>query len=96
MIDEQGQNPMVIIAEQCGVVDKIEQLQLTKNQNVYEKSISILENYFQLEEQEDIMEMLYQPNEMTAGNTMAGTESSSLFCNTSTTDAQQNQHNFQL
>ena len=67
MIDEQGQNPMVIIAEQCGVVDKIEQLQLTKNQNVYEKSISILENYFQLEEQEDIMEMLYQPNEYSAG-----------------------------
>ena len=81
---------MVIIAEQCGVVDKIEQLQLTKNQNVYEKSISILENYFQLEEQEDIMEMLYQPNEYSAGGQMAGTESSSLFCNTSTTDAQQN------
>ena len=32
---------------------------MNKNQNVYEKSISILENYFQLEEQEDIMEMLY-------------------------------------
>ena len=31
---------------------------MNKNQNVYEKSISILENYFQLEEEEDIMDMM--------------------------------------
>lgn len=49
---------MVVVAEQCGLVDKIEQLQLVKNQKVYEKAIDILETYFILEEQEDIMEML--------------------------------------
>ena len=70
---------------------------MNKNQNVYEKSISIPENYFQLEEEEDIMDMMQnQTNQYPAGGQMAATESSSLFCNTSTTDAQQNQHNFQL
>ena len=58
LLDANGNNPMVVVAEQCGLVDKIEQLQLVKNQKVYEKAIDILETYFILEEQEDIMEML--------------------------------------
>lgn len=50
LLTEQGTNPMVVVAEQCGLVDKIEQLQLVKNQKVYEKAIDILEKYFILEE----------------------------------------------
>jgi len=51
---------MVVEAEQSGVVDSIEQLQMMENFKVYEKAVEILENYFQLEEQKDIMEMLMQ------------------------------------
>ena len=64
------------------MVDKIEQLQLVKNQKVYEKAIEILERYFILEEQEDIMEMLQSQNNTPAPNS-ATQEGSSLWANQS-------------
>ena len=73
---------MVVVAEQCGLVDKIEQLQLVKNQKVYEKAIEILEKYFILEEQEDIMEMLQSQNNAPAPNSTTQ-EGSSLWANQS-------------
>jgi len=39
-------------------MDKIESLQFNENQKVYEKAISILEQYFVLEDQDDIAGML--------------------------------------
>ena len=39
-------------------MDKIEGLQFHENQKVYEKAISILENYFMLEDTNDIVGML--------------------------------------
>ncbi len=85
MVGENGQNPMVVVAEQCGLVDKIEQLQMVQNQKVYEKAIEILENFFILEEQEDIMEMLSQPT----NPSQTPAESSSLWGNTSESTQQQ-------
>ena len=82
LLNEHGSNPMVVVAEQCGLVDKIEQLQLVKNQKVYEKAIEILEKYFILEEQEDIMEMLQSQNNAPAPNSTAQ-EGSSLWANQS-------------
>ena len=73
LIDGNGANPMVAQAEACGIVDAIEQLQMMENQKVYEKAIEILEKYFILEEQQDIMEMLTSP---APGST---NESSSLY-----------------
>ena len=55
-----GENPFVAKAEECGIVDHIEQLQMVENQKVYEKSINILETYFELEQQDDIMNMISQ------------------------------------
>ena len=86
LLNEHGANPMVVVAEQCGLVDKIEQLQLVKNQKVYEKAIEILEKYFILEEQEDIMEMLNSQNNTSntmMGGGIAAPEGSSLFANQS-------------
>ena len=60
MLDANGANPFVTKAEECGIVDHIEQLQMVENQKVYEKSISILETYFELEQQDDIMNMISQ------------------------------------
>ena len=80
---------MIAKAEECGLVDQMEQLQMVENQKVYEKSIKILETYFELEQQQDIMEMLSQPT--TQGQNMA--ESSSLFNNDSqSTNPGQNFH----
>jgi len=60
---------------------------MMENQKVYEKAIEILEKYFILEEQQDIMEMLTQPSPSGPSN-----ESSSLYANAST--AGQNQFMF--
>ena len=51
-----------------------------QNQKVYEKAIEILEKYFILEEQEDIMEMLNSQNTATAP-IAASQEGSSLWAN---------------
>lgn len=51
LMSEDNVNPLVAIAEKCGLVDKLEQLQLMKNQKVYEKAIEILESYFILEDE---------------------------------------------
>ena len=58
LLTENGDNPFALVAEQCGVMDKIEGLQFNENQKVYEKSISILEEFFILEDTNDIVGML--------------------------------------
>ena len=50
LLDANGNNPMIAKAEECGLVDQMEQLQMVENQKVYEKSIKILETYFELEQ----------------------------------------------
>jgi len=49
---EQGlpENPVVAIVEQADGLMKIEGLQEDPNEDVYQKAMSILENYFPLEE----------------------------------------------
>ena len=47
-----------MVCEQSSVMDKIEGLQFHENQKVYEKAVSILEEYFQIEDNEDIVGML--------------------------------------
>jgi len=50
-IDENtGDNPFSIIIEECGGLDTIENLQEHQNQHIYEISVSIIEQFFQLEE----------------------------------------------
>ena len=77
---------MTVICESNGIIDKIEQLQLCQNQKVYEKSIDLLEKYFILEEQEDIMEMISAPSTANATPTQ---ETNSLWGNQSAAGGQQ-------
>ena len=35
LVDANGVNPMIAIVEQCGLLDKLEALQFSKNQQVY-------------------------------------------------------------
>ena len=55
---ENGENPYALVCEQSGVMDKIEALQFHENQKVYEKSVSLLETYFTLEGDDDIVGMI--------------------------------------
>ena len=71
-----GKNPFLVVCEETGVIDKIEQLQLAQNQKVYEKAIQILEEYFVLENEDDIMQLISQPPYGTSSQ-----ESTSLFGN---------------
>ena len=43
-------------------MDKIEALQFHENQKVYEKSVSLLENFFQIEGDDDIVGMVENDN----------------------------------
>jgi len=83
LTNENGQNPLILIADQCGLIDKLEQLQMSKNQKVYEKAVQILETYFTLEDEQDIMEMLPP-----SGTMHPLPESSSLWGNASSTTSQ--------
>lgn len=58
MSDEGGQNPMVLAVEQCGLIEKLEQLQFSKNQMIYEKTISLLDTYFTQDEDADLMSLV--------------------------------------
>ena len=54
-----AENPFAFVVEECGLMDKLEGLQFHENQKVYEKAVSILEEYFALEEDNaDIVGML--------------------------------------
>ena len=60
--NEHGENPYAYLAEQSGVMDKIENLQFHENQKVYEKAVELLEKYFTLEDTNDIAGMLNSNN----------------------------------
>lgn len=72
MKNDQGENEFALVAEQCGLMDKIEGLQFHENQKVYEKAISILEDYFALEDTNDIAGMLQ--NNAGATTELSGSE----------------------
>ena len=59
---DNGENPYALVCEQSGVMDKIEALQFHENQKVYEKSVSLLENFFQIEGDDDIVGMVENDN----------------------------------
>lgn len=48
-IDENGENKFALMLEMCGGVDKLEALQTHKNNQVYERALRLLENYFNLD-----------------------------------------------
>ena len=58
VVNENGENPYALLAEECGLMDQIEGLQFHENQKVYEKTISLLEEFFTLEDNNDIVGML--------------------------------------
>jgi len=49
-----GVNPFIDILEQCGGVDSLESLQRHDNEQIYEKAVSILQKFFEIEEDEDV------------------------------------------
>ena len=49
-VDEHGNNGLVDLVFDCGLADKIQELQRHPSDHIYEKVISILEQYFDLEE----------------------------------------------
>ena len=49
-LDDNGENPFTIVIEECGGLDTIEDLQTHKNMHVYELTLEIIENFFQVEE----------------------------------------------
>eukprot|EP00184_Porphyridium_aerugineum_P004420 CAMPEP_0184706388 /NCGR_PEP_ID=MMETSP0313-20130426/36732_1 /TAXON_ID=2792 /ORGANISM="Porphyridium aerugineum, Strain SAG 1380-2" /LENGTH=567 /DNA_ID=CAMNT_0027167941 /DNA_START=773 /DNA_END=2476 /DNA_ORIENTATION=- len=46
------ENEFALIVDQCGGLDKIERLQTHSNHDIYEKSVKILENYFQADQEQ--------------------------------------------
>ena len=47
-----GENPFVLKIEECGLLDRIEDLQDHSNQQLYEKACDILRTYFQSSDQD--------------------------------------------
>jgi hypothetical protein len=47
-------NPYCLLAEQFGLVDNLEQLQMHNNEMVYKKTCEILTKYFEQEEEDDL------------------------------------------
>ena len=47
-----GQNPYAALIDAAEGLDKIEELQNHNNEDIYEKAVSILENFFDVEEGE--------------------------------------------
>jgi len=52
--DKTGINPYTHKVEACGGLDKIESLQMNGNATVYEKAVSVLENYFNAEDDQNV------------------------------------------
>lgn len=59
-INEDGQNLFALEFELCGGVDRLEELQLHKNHQVYEKAIGILETYYATEGMNDAENLVEQ------------------------------------
>ena len=61
-LNENGENTFANQLELCGGVDKIENLQMHHNHNVYEKAVKLLETFYSCEaEGADLMQMIQQP-----------------------------------
>ena len=58
VMTDEGENPYAIVAETSGLMDTIEGLQFHENQKVYEKAMGLLEEFFNIEDNEDIVGML--------------------------------------
>lgn len=60
-----GMNPYTTIIEEAEGLDKIEQLQSHQNNDIYEKSVKILEQYFAAEEDDSSLAPSVDPNQQT-------------------------------
>ena len=68
-----GENEFAMILEVEGGIDKLEELQMHPNHQIYERALGILEKYFQEDEELDI----FGTNTQTSANQTPG--QSSLF-----------------
>lgn len=48
-------NPYILLFEQHNGVDHLEALQEHRNENIYKKAVSLIETYFGMEEEEDLI-----------------------------------------
>lgn len=61
-INDTGDNMFAIQFELCGGVDKLEELQMHKNHQIYEKAVSLLESYYSTEAEgtDNLMDVITQ------------------------------------
>jgi len=52
-MNERGTNPFADILEECGGLNKLEELQEHPNNAIYEKARQVIETYFELEADEN-------------------------------------------
>lgn len=50
-----GANPFIQLIEDADGLDKVERLQEHQNEEIYEKAVGLLETYFDLEEEENLV-----------------------------------------
>lgn len=50
-------NPYNIMIEECGGLDKIEQLQSSENADIYQKAFHLIETYFDIEDEDNFAQV---------------------------------------
>lgn len=66
-MNAQGLNEFALALETCGGLDSLEELQMHKNHQIYDRSLQILETYFN-EEQAGVDEIMHMINNNGSGN----------------------------
>lgn len=63
-----GTNPFIQLIEDADGLDKIEHLQEHQNEEIYEKAVGLLETYFDLEEEENVVPAIENQGTYSFGN----------------------------